>query len=244
MKNGLGLMFKSVLATLMLSLIMIASPITANAAISSENQDYVVENWDTLGSNIQNKFKETADGMTDPQTITVGTKTYYYDNIDSKKIDGVIENLIDTRKATDKIESITDDTKIEADTKKASEALSGVTPIISGFLGGAVILITLGMTVFSAIDIVYIVFPATRNFLENANSKTKIQIVTDDAMVAIKQSSIESGKTPMGTYFARRVVSYIILSVMLFIILTGNISLITNLALRVVSGLLEILVTI
>lgn len=170
--------------------------------------------------------------------------TLYYEDVNSQKIDKLIRNLQSSQNATTNVNDALTGLNISADTNTATQMLSGVTPIISTFLGLAVELITLFMTVFSAIDIVYIVFPATRNFLENSNSKTKIQIVTDDAQYAVKSASIESGKTPMGTYFGRRVISYIILSIMLFIILTGNISLITNLALKVVSGLLEILVTI
>ena len=236
---------KRYLVALMMSVMMFGSTLTVSAAVSSETQNYIVENYEQLNSNIKKNLKTSSNGMKNPCVITLKDGTaLYYEEVDSLKIDNLVENLQDSKNATANVNDALTGLEIGADTKTASEMLSGVTPIISTFLGLAVILITLFMTIFSAIDIVYIVFPATRGFLENANSKTKIQIVTDDAMVAVKQSSIENGKTPMGAYFGRRVISYIILSVMLFIILTGNISLITNLALRVVSGLLEILVTI
>lgn len=236
---------KKYLIVLMVSVMVFGSALTVNAAVSSETKDYIVENYDSLNNNIKKEFQPTSKGLTKPQILNLkdGT-TLYYEDVNSQKIDKLIRNFQSSQNATTNINDALTGLDIGADTETAGQMLSGVTPIISTFLGLAVILITLGMTVFSAIDIVYIVFPASRGFLENTNSKTKIQIVTDDAMVAVKQASIESGKTPMGTYFGRRVISYIILSIMLFIILTGNISLITNLALRVVSGLLEILVTL
>ena len=236
---------KKYLIVLMVSVMVFGSALTVNAAVSSETKDYIVENYDSLNNNIKKEFQSTSKGLTKPQILNLkdGT-TLYYEDVNSQKIDKLIRNLQSSQNATTNVNDALTGLDIGADTETAGQMLSGVTPIISTFLGLAVILITLGMTVFSAIDIVYIVFPATRNFLENSNSKTKIQIVTDDAQFAVKSASIESGKTPMGTYFGRRVISYIILSIMLFIILTGNISLITNLALKVVSGLLEILVTL
>lgn len=236
---------KKYLIVFMISVMVFGSALTVNAAVSSETKDYIVENYDSLNNNIKKEFQSTSKGLTKPQILNLkdGT-TLYYEDVNSQKIDKLIRNLQSSQNATTNVNDALTGLNISADTNTATQMLSGVTPIISTFLGLAVELITLFMTVFSAIDIVYIVFPATRNFLENSNSKTKIQIVTDDAQYAVKSASIESGKTPMGTYFGRRVISYIILSIMLFIILTGNISLITNLALKVVSGLLEILVTI
>lgn len=236
---------KKYLIVFMISVMVFGSALTVNAAVSSETKDYIVENYDSLNNNIKKEFQSTSKGLTKPQILNLkdGT-TLYYEDVNSQKIDKLIRNLQSSQNATTNVNDALTGLNIGADTNTATQMLSGVTPIISTFLGLAVELITLFMTVFSAIDIVYIVFPATRNFLENSNSKTKIQIVTDDAQYAVKSASIESGKTPMGTYFGRRVISYIILSIMLFIILTGNISLITNLALKVVSGLLEILVTI
>lgn len=245
MKKGLGLMIKSILATLMVSVLMIASPITAEAVVSSETASYLAtKNYSSLSSDVKGLIKPDSAGMTNIKTITLADGTYYYEDINSASIDSKLAASIKGSQATSDVTDITNGLNIGADTNTATQMLSGVTPIISTFLGLAVLLITVFMTVFSAIDIVYIVFPATRNFLENSNSKTKIQIVTDDAQFAVKSASIESGKTPMGTYFGRRVISYIILSIMLFIILTGNISLITNLALKVVSGLLEVITSI
>lgn len=246
MKKGLEFTIKTVLATLMVAVLMVANPITAEAVVSDSTKTYIQsKEYNTLNSNLKNYLKTDSSGLIDVQSLTLacGTTVYYAD-ANSGVLDARVNQLKKSDDATGQVTQITEDLALNPDTGKAAEILSGVTPIISTFLGLAVVLITLFMTVFSAIDIVYIVFPATRAFLDNADSKTKIQIVTDDAKVALNSASIESGKSPMSTYFGRRVVSYVILSVMLFIILTGNISLITNLALKVVSGLLNVLVSI
>ena len=114
-------------------------------------------------------------------------------------------------------------------------------------------IITVGMTLFSAVDIAYIAFPVFRNMCEDkkmtggpgtkkaANGETKLLWVTDDAEYAVKQGSIESGQSPWSIYFKRRIVSYIMLAITLFILMTGNITLITNIAINIVAGIMDVL---
>lgn len=142
---------------------------------------------------------------------------------------------------------------IEADTSAAAAMLSGFTPVLSLMLGIIVTLITVFMTVFSAFDIAYIAFPVFRNKCEDAkvnggglartksNGETQLRFVTDDAQYAVQQGSVESGKSPWAIYFKKRVMSYILLAIILFILMTGNITLITNIAVNIVAGIMDVL---
>ncbi len=142
---------------------------------------------------------------------------------------------------------------VTANTTAAATMLSGLAPIVSIGLGVLVTLITIGMTIYSAFDIAYIAFPVFRNKCEEAkvnggamakttsNGDTKLRFVTDDAQYAVQQGSVESGKSPWGIYFKKRVASYVLLAIILFILMTGNINLITNIALKVVSGIMGVL---
>ena len=144
---------------------------------------------------------------------------------------------------------------IKADTQTASTALSGFVPILSTVLGLMVVLISIGMTVFSAFDLCYIAFPVFRNKCEDmkqsgnrmgtkqgSNGETKLRFVSDDAQYAvIAADTTQSGKNPFVIYFSKRLLSYIILAILLFILLTGNITIFTNLALKGVSGILELI---
>ena len=157
----------------------------------------------------------------------------------------------------DKVKEATGDFNLKPDTETASTALEGFKPILSTFLGIVVVLITIGMTIFSAFDIAYIAFPVFRNKCEEAkqtgsgmmaskkqgkNGETKLRFVSDEAQYAVEAAdTIESGKNPFSIYFGKRVISYVLLSIILFILLTGNINLITNIAVRIVSGILELL---
>lgn len=192
------------------------------------------------------------------KTVTIGNETgnmtvYFYDDGDSEAIDAQVRKLSKAGTVTQDVNNMMDELKISADTAGAAKILEGLTGFINLVLGMAVLLITSFMTVFTAVDICYIVFPVLRTKLEeNAQSGginakktsdggTKMRFVTDEAVYAVNQATTNPGVNAMSIYFGKRVVSYIILAVMLFILLTGNISLITNIALKAVSGILAIL---
>ena len=152
------------------------------------------------------------------------------------------------------VSNITDGLNIGADTTGATALLSGFSPIISLIIGVVAVLTTMGMTIYSAFDIAFIAFPIVRlnfedqlmegkgyNVKKTANGQPKMRFVTDDAQYAVRQGTIENGKSPWSIYFRKRIMSYIMLAIMLFILLTGNISLITNIALKVVSGIMNVL---
>ena len=155
----------------------------------------------------------------------------------------------------DDVAAITDNIGFGADTAGATALLYGFAPLINLVVGVIVILVTMGMTLFTAFDIAYIAFPVFRNKCEEqkmmggnnimtkkgANGESSLRFVTDDAQYAVSQGTIESGKSPWGIYFRKRIMSYILLAIILFILLTKNISLITNIALNVVSGIMNVL---
>ena len=154
----------------------------------------------------------------------------------------------------DDVSNITDGLKIGADTAGATALLSGFAPIISLVVGVIVVLVTMGMTLFTAFDIAYIAFPVFRNKCEeqkmngtgynvkkDSNGNVSLRFVTDDAQYAVSEGTIENGKSPWGIYFRKRIMSYVLLAIVLFILLTGNISLITNIALNIVSGIMNVL---
>ena len=175
-----------------------------------------------------------------------------------KTEEGLIEAVqksVNNAATVDDVSTITDGLNIGADTAGATALLSGFAPIISLVVGVIVVLVTMGMTLFTAFDIAYIAFPVFRNKCEEqkmmggnnimtkkgANGESSLRFVTDDAQYAVSQGTIESGKSPWGIYFRKRIMSYILLAIILFILLTGNISLITNIALNVVSGIMNVL---
>lgn len=185
---------------------------------------------------------------------TVNNQTIYLKKgVKMEDFKSQMTKSINNSKVVSNVNNMTDAWEIGADVGNAAKMLSGFTPIISLVVGIMVTLITIGMTIFSAFDIAYIAFPVFRNKCEEAkvnggpgtkttaNGETKLRWITDDAQYAVTQGSVESGKSPWTIYFRKRVMSYIMLAIILFILMTGNISLITNIAVNVVSGIMNVL---
>lgn len=190
-----------------------------------------------------------------PVTTIDGVPVYIASGKTEEALANQIQTQINNSKTVDNVTNITDGLNIKADTEGAARLLSGFTSILNLAIGVIVTLITLGMALYSAFDIGYIAFPVFRVKCEEAkmtggnnvytkttaNGETKLRFVTDDAQYAIKQGSVESGANPWTIYFKKRIISYIMLAIILFILLTGNISLITNIALKMVSGIMDVL---
>lgn len=258
------------LVVLMLTVIMImASTLTAFAASTGTNSEIkeYIENAENVAGSVKNKFTVTSteDNTTYGANYRVytrnkGGKTEYF-YIDNSRETEAVEAIKQAKKnaeAADSLKDITSGLNIEADTGTATTILSGFTGIISTILGIMVVLISIGMTIFSAFDLCYIAFPVFRNKCEEAKQtgqgvmasskvnkqtgETKLRFVSDDAQFAVVSAdTVQSGKNPFVIYFGKRVLSYVILAILLFILLTGNITVFTSLALKVVSGILELI---
>ena len=189
--------------------------------------------------------------------VTLGSSQGVLYIVRGKTEEGLIEAVqksVNNAATVDDVSTITDGLNIGADTSGATALLSGFAPIISLVVGVIVVLVTMGMTLFTAFDIAYIAFPVFRNKCEeqkmngtgynvkkDSNGNVSLRFVTDDAQYAVSQGTIESGKSPWGIYFRKRIMSYVLLAIVLFILLTGNISMITNIALNIVSGIMNVL---
>ena len=189
--------------------------------------------------------------------ITLGSSQGVLYIVRGKTEEGLIEAVqksVNNAATVDDVSTITDGLNIGADTAGATALLSGFAPIISLVVGVIVVLVTMGMTLFTAFDIAYIAFPVFRNKCEeqkmngtgynvkkDSNGNVSLRFVTDDAQYAVSEGTIENGKSPWGIYFRKRIMSYVLLAIVLFILLTGNISLITNIALNIVAGIRNVL---
>ena len=189
--------------------------------------------------------------------ITLGSSQGVLYIVRGKTEEGLIEAVqksVNNAATVDDVSTITDGLNIGADTSGATALLSGFAPIISLVIGVITVLVTMGMTLFTAFDIAYIAFPVFRNKCEeqkmngtgynvkkDSSGNVSLRFVTDDAQYAVSEGTIENGKSPWGIYFRKRIMSYVLLAIVLFILLTGNISMITNIALNIVSGIMNVL---
>lgn len=249
---------------LMLLVILTMTMCTTAFALTNEEQTWLEQNIvaaNTQGVTGKSSWIKnwlvtdpTKSDSNTPLMTVEGVQVYLASGKTEEGLSKQITSTINNNKTVDDVSNVTDGLNISADTQGAAAMMQGFAPIISLVLGIIVTLITIGMTVFSSFDIAYIAFPVFRNKCEDAktqgsgamvkkgaNGESSLRFVTDDAQYAVSQGTIESGKSPWAIYFRKRVMSYILLAIILFILLTGNISLITNIALKIVSGIMNVL---
>ena len=271
-------MFKRVASLFMAVLIVLALACTTTAFAAEEahtlpeDVESYIENSITAINDSGVSFSETwlrswlttdeskAQSLEDggrQYNVTLGSSQGVLYIVRGKTEEGLIEAVqksVNNAATVDDVSTITDGLNIGADTAGATALLSGFAPIISLVVGVIVVLVTMGMTLFTAFDIAYIAFPVFRNKCEeqkmngtgynvkkDSNGNVSLRFVTDDAQYAVSEGTIENGKSPWGIYFRKRIMSYVLLAIVLFILLTGNISLITNIGLNIVSGIMNVL---
>lgn len=193
-------------------------------------------------------------GSSTVNSATVGGVTYYWDanmeaNIvaEANRLAKVGAAKEKDKQAVENFSNVTDGFNIAADVQTAGHTLSGFAGVVRAFLGLIVIIASLGMTVFTGLDILYIVFPVWRAKCEESKEKNggKLKFVTDDAQYAVTAAeTVQSGKNPLIIYLSKRVISMIVLGILLFILLTGRITVFTDIALRLVSGILDVIQSI
>lgn len=250
----------AMLLALSMTTVAFAEDTTDKKAVVEDfiKQTCVVQNDGSIrytNGTVKAYVKDKADATyTRAVTLSDNKTIIYYNDASVDLLYRQAQKSIENGKVGEKVNDITNGMAIEANTGAAGIMLSGFKPLLELGIGIIVVLITFGMTIFSSLDICYIAFPVFRNKCEeviqsenpvgtkkSANGEVSLRWITDDAQYAVTQGTIDSGKSPWAIYFKKRIASYIFLGITLFILLTGNISIITNLAINVVSGIIDII---
>lgn len=225
--------------------------------------DRVVGNsgYDSLTRYLTTDASEALGGSDATELFNInGTSVYIHSSTNESRLHSWVTRYNnDIRTARDVADdTISDLFDVGGDTDRAAEMLSGFMPYVRLLIGFMIIAITMLMTIYTSFDIAYIAFPLFRNKCEEAKAsgnpamtkgsttpggENKLRFVTDDAVNAIKETN-ENGRSPWGIYFKKRLVSYILLAIVLFVLLTGNISLITSVAINMVTGIMGVLQTL
>lgn len=208
--------------------------------------------WNKEGNALEQSnggFPTGSRSVTVTNSITKQTATINIDDVTYQKLAREGEKLL----VKDKVNSAMGGINVQADTDRAQELLGGVHPIIELFCGVIVYAIVLGLPVFTSLDILYITYPVFRNTIQESASKggmmaktrkdgsTGIRWVSDEAQFAVENANLGEGRTALGIYSKKRFMVYIICTVMLFVFLTGNIQIFTNLAVQIVSGIISVI---
>lgn len=211
----------------------------------------------------KNKLTTSEDNATKDENgnpVEVFTGTYLKSPNTPSMLISVVDSDIKRARDDTNLNSITNDLNIQADIGSATDALRGFAPALNLFLGALCVLITSLLAVYTAFDVLYITFPAFQNKCNDAKAsgmsegvgtavktnqktgETELKWVSEEAQYCVAATQTEqTGKNPLVMYLTKRIVSYIAVTIVLFILLTGNINIITNLALRIVGYIVDVL---
>lgn len=206
-------------------------------------------------SGLVKQYVSEKSDSTHTEAVTLdGGKVVYLNKAGIEALAKQSDKIAANNQVGEKVNDITNNLTVAADTQSASIMLSGFVPVVELLVGVIVVFIAFGMTLSSALDICYIAFPVFRNKCEDAkqsgnaamtkksaNGEVSLRWITDDAQYAVTQGTIDSGKSPWKLYFGKRIASYIFLGVIIFILLTGNITILTDIAIKLVSGIMGVL---
>lgn len=166
---------------------------------------------------------------------------------------------------TDVKQQITGDASVinstfgKANLEAAGTALSGFSGWIQLMTGILATLAIIGTTLFTAVDVCYLAFPVMQGKMNEAansggsmsgttrNGEAKFKLVTDDAVEAYQEAHGGGGANGQGggggnqwvIYLKKRAFAFIFLAIIIFILLTGKISFIIEIALKAVDGIIQ-----
>lgn len=199
--------------------------------------------------------------------IIVDNKKYYLTRSDVSVVKTKINTIVDgegkaaaeaknsTKDAKENVKNMMSEFEVKANTGQAAVALAGIQQLVGVIVGILAYAVVIGMALFTGVDICYITMPVFRTWADDkgasggaATSSTnkdtgesKFRFVTDEAMFAVTQATVENGKNALGIYFKKRCIGWILTAIVLYVLLTGQIVLLTDVILQFISGIIAAL---
>lgn len=153
----------------------------------------------------------------------------------------------------DKINALSNNLNLQADTDSASVALGGFKPLVQTIVGIIVVVVMLCTTVITGADILYVTIPFARSFMDShfegggglsrstEGGGNTFRFVSDEALAAVKaQDTGEAKGSAIGKYTVRRIPALIMLGICLYIFISGRVGLLIAIGVRLVSGFIDL----
>lgn len=255
--------FKHALLIVVATMLVMCNSLIVFAASNEEIQSWVNANGTRLsmGDSMANDLS-TNQSDADPSQLqfNYNGKTYWLTSHGKSTVEANISaaasNAQQNQEVANVISGINTNLGLKPDTATALGGLSGFIPAINLILGIIVAIITAGMTLLTACDILYISFPPFRGKCESAKAngtgvdqgrsakagETRLKFISDEAEFAVNSAeTVQTGKSPLIIYGKKRALAIVLTTVVLFILVTGNIDVVTKIALKAVSGIINII---
>lgn len=154
-------------------------------------------------------------------------------------------NKSGTSQAVDAINQIKQNMNIHADLNAAAGTLEPLVEVVNTIVGALATAILILVGLFTAIDVLYLEVPAFHNTMDqkgmekgttNKSGGVKHKLISEDASQAYEEAS-KDGKNPLIIYLKKRIVAYVAVAIVLYMLLSGNLSLIVEVVLKMLNGI-------
>lgn len=148
------------------------------------------------------------------------------------------------------INSISNIANPVANLQAGNNILKPFIPFINRAMGTVVVAAILILGLVTALDIFYLIIPIVKTKCDSVGQsggkmssttkntgESKFRLISDDAIAAYSEAQ-ENGRHPVWVYLGKRTKTYIAAVVVIFLLLSGNLSLIFNIVLTLIGGIL------
>lgn len=208
------------------------------------------EQWNSVAS----YFSESVGDRQATASSGGKSKTWYYSSTDEQAILNAAGLNASISETNQRIDEMTGNLNIQADTAGAANMLSGVIPIVNVVVGVVVVLVVVLLGLYTGFDIMFLAFPVFRSFcqekLDSGNTgamvkktsggENKYRFISDDAVRAYQQTIVEGNKQPYIKYAVSRAWAYIALAIIVVVLLTGNYSVFLKIGIKIGEGIINI----
>lgn len=239
--------------------------VQANAPVVKNDGTVVKDGTSLWTSDIASHFSTK---VTTTNTISIVVQSdkggascvYYYSDKDETAIKDIISSIDEADNAAARVDDITHNLNVHADTTSGTQIVSPLVPVVNTFIGVVLLLIVMFMGAYTASDISFLAFPVVRqklagelekggnNALIKTDSKTgnaKYRWVTDDAVAAYEESVTDGTKgNPYLKYFVKHCWTYVCIGLLTYVLLTGKVEIFTSLGIKFGKGLINLIASL
>lgn len=220
-------------------------------------------NGKTISGVYSSDAEAQAAGLSSTVHVTLGGHTYSVSQGSLDSLYSALSSQVSSESAAasdksakgveDKINKLSTNLNLQADTDSASVALGGFKPLIQTITGILVVVTMLLTSLITGVDILYVTTPFARSFLDSHfeggggmsrstdGGGNTFRFISDEALAAVKaQDTGEAKGSAIGKYTTKRIPSLIMLGICLYIFITGQVGLLISIGVRLVSGFINL----
>lgn len=227
-----------------------------NEVSNEEIKTYIAKNksdWDWASSLPKSVLGDDCGGTLDlttaTETVSLKGKEVHITPAGLTQLKSLVKQEADADRAKNKVNAIGNGLNFNPDIAGATGMLQGFMKPLSLIVGVICVVAMTAVTVFTASDILYMTIPILREKCDSATANhsglgkessgggMRPRWVTDEAYAAVQEATT-SGKNMFTVYIKKRGAAVIFQAVAIYILLTGNITMLSNVLINIIGSIM------